>query len=155
MKEKSPHKTSTTHINPMELHIGNLIQYNGLIWYVYGIHSPAPMKDKRFSDKYVIDLFDGAGIVSVTIEDVEGVSLTEEILIKAGFEKEVILWDNELDYYFVLSDNDIIEDIYITIFKEEFWFASEYDSNVVKTIPVKGIHSLQNRWYSLTEKELK
>lgn len=87
-------------------------------------------------------------------ESIEPILLTEELLLNIGFKKEVILDNDEIDHYFVLYDDETSEEIYLTYFDGKFWFALEYDSWVVKTIPVNGIHSVQNRWYSLVGKEL-
>lgn len=71
-----------------DLMIGNLIEYNGIICMVSEIVSPKPLADVRYSDKWIIELFDGSGLLSVPIEHTTPVILTEETLINFGFEKK-------------------------------------------------------------------
>lgn len=155
MEEQAPYSTNQqiSNIDPKGLRIGNIVKYNGLYWKVSEILSPKLRKDKRFSDKYIVELFDGSGLISVPISEIYPATLTEEILLKTGFEKE---WTdyNGFDRYFVLYYHEMSVSIYITVFEGTFWFAEEYDSTIWKTIPVNGIHSIQNRWYSLTGIEL-
>lgn len=73
-------------IKPEELRLGNYVMYNGSPAIVSGINSPAPRKDKNFDGKYVIELVLD-GLVDCTPEELEPLPLTEEILLKSGFEK--------------------------------------------------------------------
>lgn len=73
-------------INPLELRLGNYVLYNGQVAIVSGINSPAPRKDKNFDGKYVIELVLD-GLIDCIPEELEPVILTEEILLKCGFEK--------------------------------------------------------------------
>ncbi len=81
------------------------------------------------------------GCNEIPIKDLEPIPLTEEWLIKAGFEKD--------DYpnTFVLS----IEYIYVelTVFKGVISFRTS-DDNVV----LKYVHQLQNLYFVLTDQEL-
>lgn len=68
-------------MNAQSLRIGNIVKHNNTYWKVYGIQSPMPLEDKRFSDKYLIDLWNN-GLVTVTIDEVEPVELTEDNILK-------------------------------------------------------------------------
>lgn len=61
-----------------ELRIGNLVSQNNFFGYVYSIESAEPRKEKRFSDKVIVTLFDN-GLTAVTIDEVEPIPLTEWI----------------------------------------------------------------------------
>lgn len=77
----------------IELRIGNYVSYNGFACEVLGVVSPQPHNDKRFDNKAVLDLFDGAGIITATIEEVSPITLTEETLKGLGFHNDSLLED--------------------------------------------------------------
>lgn len=82
-------------ILPQDLRIGNLLTYNGFTVKVSEICSPKPLKDKRYSDKWILELFDGAGLISCTIDEVLPIELTNEWLEKLGFKYD----EKEHNYY--------------------------------------------------------
>jgi hypothetical protein len=138
-------------IDPKELRIGNLVEYNGMFWKVSEILSPKPLNDKRFADKYVVELFDGAGLISVPIDDTEPILITEEILLKAGFKQNQM--DNDEFYYsydlkdYVYCDLSLISGdkngyLEVTLFPYESWFRYKY------------VHQIQNIYQCLCGKEL-
>lgn len=126
-------------ISVCELRIGNLVEYNGVIWNVSEIRSPKPLKYKRYSDKHVIELFDGAGLISVPIENVNPIKSTEEWLIKFEFEKE-----EKIQFYqgYNKGNFHVFEDDGCFYYCADWW------------IKLKYIHLLQNIFFTLTEKEL-
>lgn len=107
-----------------ELRIWNLVSQNSSYGYVYSIESPLPRKEKRFSDKVVITLFDN-GIISIPIDEITPIQLTEEWLLKFG----KIEWVNkDIDGFF-------------------YWFNGEKKY-------LKFVHSLQNTYFCIEQKEL-
>lgn len=68
-----------------ELRIGNYVYYNGFTVSIASLIMALPREDKRFSDKEIVDLFDGAGLITTTIDEIEPIPLTEEWLLKNGF----------------------------------------------------------------------
>lgn len=72
-------------LKPQDLRIENYVNYNQMNLPIYGIRSPKPLKDKRFADKWLIELFDGASTIDCTIDDIHPIPITEEILLMAGF----------------------------------------------------------------------
>ena len=83
------------------------------------------------------------------------IQITHELLLKNKFIKEVC-FEDEFDCYFELSSekDSFYCSLYLVFCQNKWWFSDEYDSQVWKTIPANGVHSIQNRWYSLTGEEL-
>ena len=129
-------------MRPEELRIGNLVEYNGLPWRVSGIHSPGPLKDKRFSDKWVIELFDGYAMINVTIDEVKAIPISEEWLDRFLFTKNGNEYTFE-DWYLGISFDAEYNDWHLYELRDNFW---------IKTI--KYIHSLQNYYTESQDKEL-
>lgn len=150
MKEQSPYKTTQTRaIDPRWLRIGNLVEYNGITWYVHGICIPAPMEDKRYSDKYIIDLFDGAGVISVTIEDIEAILIDSDVLTKAGFEfSSHFVWQHTKSG--ILFDQCEPECEYR--YNTGITSAYPYSDIVIRSL---YLHDLQNKYFAIRGKELK
>jgi hypothetical protein len=121
-----------------ELRIGNLVSQNGFYGYVYSIESAEPRNDIRFSDKDIITLFDN-GMTYVPIDEIEPIPLTEEWLIKFGFNKVCSMYIrisdiNEMEFF----DN-------IITFKD--WFCKLEKK-------IQYVHQLQNLYFALTNTEL-
>jgi hypothetical protein len=125
-----------------ELRIGNLVMQNGFYGYVYSIGSPEPRKEKRFSDKAIITLFDN-GLTTVPIDEIEPIPLTEEILLKLGFKQNEQFKTN---FKFYLKDNEIEINIYNG--NNNSWLNDRY------VINLKYVHQLQNLFFSLCGEEL-
>lgn len=137
---------SCVSVSVTDLRIGNLVEYNGMIMKISEICSPKPLKDKRYSDKYIIELFDGAGLLNCTLDEIKGIAITEEILLKLGF--EVIYRSNftlRLDYKenfkFWAGWNLVNGHFHIRFIGEQF-------------TNIKFIHELQNLYFSITGSEL-
>ncbi len=121
-----------------ELRIGNLVLHNGVEWYVDGIHRGYPHSEERFNEKDYVDLsFDG--IISATLEEIEPIHITEEILLKFGFNKD--------------SDGDIC------FGKILYWIEGGFIQIAIGYTPLTNIsceyvHQLQNLIFSLYQTEL-
>jgi hypothetical protein len=86
----------------------------------------------------------------------EPIPLTEEWLLKFGFEKsdnefytETFKGDNKSDYYFCIRINDILCDLVICERVDEI---NNYDLICPKYI--NSVHQLQNLYFALTNEEL-
>lgn len=119
-----------------EFRIGNLVIYNGMIMRISEICSPKPLKDKRYSDKYIIELFDGAGLISCTLDDIEPIAITEEYLLKFGYWK--------LDY----------KDSHFVIKGHVIWKCNDLFMCEKNGIILKHVHQHQNLYFALTQTEL-
>jgi|SRR5690606_12056949 len=131
-------------INPQELKIGNYVSYNGSIAVVSGISSPAPRQEERFNNKHVIELSIG-GLIDVTPEELEPVILTEEMLLKLGFEKtdrQYSTWFNH--YYHIIVRGDI-----------RFQLVDNGDLSCIDYKHINYLHQLQNLIFSVDNIELK
>ena len=127
-----------------ELRIGNLVQVNGVEYKIHSIHSPEPMKDENFSNKFYVRLWNN-GLTSCLLSDLEPVPLTREKLFMFGFE-------------------DISNDVESVFIKGNFCFYGSLNEVVVELddgeteydlfTECKFAHKLQNLWLDLTEEEL-
>ena len=124
-------------MKPNELRIGNLVIQNEFHGYVYSIESPLPRKEKRFSDKAIITLFDN-GLTTVPIDEIEPIPLTEEWLLKFGFDK----------YEFDHKENQYRHKERLIVLRDDKFV--DYGSSVV----LEHIHQLQNLYFALTGSEL-
>ena len=125
-----------------ELRIGNLLDRGDYICKVKMIEEeglmlePINYKEERFVERYI-----------------KPIPLTEDWLIKLGFEKVVNeLWDL-IEYHIPLNDRlrlEIFNDFSFDVF--DF---TEGNSLLLDFERFRGIHHLQNFVYSLTNKELK
>lgn len=133
-----------------ELRIGNYIRYNGCIVSVYAIGNPTPNKDKHFNNKARVTLWCN-GLIDATIDKIEPIPITEELLLKIGFKKDVDA--NSLYRYAI--DNCLFEirlwDIG-TLIKLEIY--SEDNVRKVHLPKTPNLHQLQNAYYLVTGKEL-
>ena len=125
-------------IQANELRIGNYVIYNNIVTKVYSIQSPTPTFNSRFNNKFIIDLFEGAGIVTATIEEVKPIPLTEQWLIDFGF-----VSNPYNDEYFL--PNKLILDINKMKGRLEIHW---------KHVELKHVHQLQNLYFALTGIEL-
>lgn len=132
-------------IQGKDLMKGNIVEYNGYYAVVYSIFGPYPNSDERFNNKECVDLILG-GIATVTIDEINPVTLTEEILLKCGFIYDVdfdgIVLDLDCGVSFgfdstILYYHGNLESYWVDILKE-----------------VKYIHELQNIIFDLTGQEL-
>lgn len=128
-------------INPLELRLGNYVLYNGQIAVVSGINSPAPRKDKNFDGKYVIELVLD-GLIDCTPEELEPIILTEELLLKFGFNKI----DDKYNYFDTHNIPGILQ---------LFDGVAEYSIDSNNVCWVNNLHQLQNLIFSISDIELK
>ena len=73
------------------------------------------------------------------LEDYEPIPLTEEWLIKFGFDTDRVCW--------------FLEGVELGDFADGFWFLPN-GSLTTRSIKIKYVHSLQNLYFCLTQKEL-
>lgn len=123
-------------MNAKELRLHNYVMYNGMVISVSEILSPKPRSDERYNNKYVIELFDGAGLIDATLEEIEPISLNEEWILKSKIEKQ-----NGYPYKFLNGYLKIRNGVY---------FFKYYDIEV----ELPFFHNLQNLYFALTGAEL-
>jgi len=128
-----------------ELRIGNLVSQNGFFGYVYSIESALPRQEKRFSDKDLVTLFDN-GITTVPIDEIKPIPLTEEWLLKFGF--------NKILGKFVINPNSGYN-VCVAIIDNK-WYLFNDDCNAECNIicKVETIHRLQNLFFDIWNFEL-
>jgi hypothetical protein len=118
-----------------ELRIGNLVSQNGFFGYVYSIESALPRQEQRFSDKDLVTLFDN-GITTMTIDEIKPIPLTEEWLVKFGFNE----FEKNYRTFFVNNKFKIEMSNTGNIYYNKLW--------------IPYVHTLQNLYFSLTGVEL-
>lgn len=132
-------------IESKELNEDNFVIYNGVIMKVLEKRSPKPLKDKKYSDKYIVELFDGAGLINCTLDEIEPIPITEEVLL--CFEKI----EKRAEGLFVLK---LFFDYEIRIIEGKkgytFWV-----QNTMISASIDHLHQLQNLYFALTNQELK
>ena len=122
-----------------ELRIGNYILYDGNIVKVWGLSG----------DVEHISLLSKAGLFGDKISKIKPITLTEEILLKCGFEK-IDTKNIPLGYYYTkfpicIIPNESGNDIEI--------MDNDYSINMGNNSP-KYLNQLQNLYFALTGKEL-
>jgi len=134
-----------------ELRLGNYVMYNGMVMSVSEILSPKPRKDERYNNKYVIELFDGAGLLSATLDQIEVIPLSKEWLEKIGFipshwdKREISLSDGKFYCSFKFYKNG----------RTDCFFCGEKESTVYEELSIRYVHRIQNLYSSLNFKNLK
>ena len=123
-----------------ELIIGNYVKYNGSVVSVYAISNPTPSKDKHFNNKARVTLWCN-GLMDATIDEIEPIPITEELVLKNGFE--------QCGYMF--------KTLFMEMYEVENGWHLHIDNERFETalsITTKYVHQLQNAYYLLTGKEL-
>lgn len=114
-------------MKPTDFRIGNLIEYDGRIFEIDTIATEFPtLNTTEF----------GIGVVSW--KSIKPIPLTEELLLKCGF---------EISKYF--KKTFFSNCIYVYKQDSFFWYDTLNDS-----IEIKFLHQLQNLYFILTGKEL-
>lgn len=124
-----------------ELRLNNLVNYNGMQLPICGIISPV----FTMAEEYIIELFDGATTIDCKIQDILSIPLSEEILIKLGFEKlkeKVSGCD-----YFTISRYSVMS-------KDNIFYFSLVGMQSQYLTYIKTVHELQNLFFALTGEEL-
>lgn len=151
-------KINNNMIQPNELRIGNYIipedeTINAFrvdeISYNEGLYSVEMYIDFPTKDQHM----------SLQLNNAKDIPLTEKILLKCGFKesagydpiKEVNFKGGEV---YNLFEEESTTYLYIIKEMRAFYIAEEYDSNIYKRRELKGLHDLQNLYFSLTGKEL-
>lgn len=139
-----------------ELRIENCIRYNGSVASVYAISNPTPNRDNHFNNKGKVTLWCN-GLIDATIDEIEPIPITEELLLKIGFKKRrdgYLHYSDHNDEFSIKFDLGyafleyanlcfIPEDVTETNYGSSFEFPNTLH-----------LHTLQNIWHLLTGKEL-
>lgn len=124
-----------------ELRLGNWVVYNNQIVKTTGLHYG--MFECGCPD-------DNNWMCTGRISEVHPIELTEEVLLKIGFEKDgnsysLICGDIEVGYYI----DTFKQVLYINVSREKRFYKNE-----LRSYDVKYLHQLQNTYHILTGKEL-
>lgn len=147
----------TSKLKGLDLRIGNLVKYcNG----VYRIIEVSPIH------LLVQNANDINDIQHRAIQNAEPIELTEEVLLKIGFEKIEFVKNEQHKYYkkicidnyiYMLDFMVVSKDISLSITrydKEDEGNVVDYYYEVFLSDEIKNLHQLQNAYYCLTGKEL-
>ena len=124
-----------------DLQIGNRVLYNGMEAIVYSIRGPYPDVSERFNNKPTVDLILG-GLINATEDELEPIVLTEEIILKCGFEKQMT-WTFRIH----LDGNNYL----VYYLGEKGW---SINNKKYSEFTCKYFHELQQLYSILTKKEL-
>ena len=130
-----------------ELRIGNYVIYNDMIVSVYGIIPPAPLKDERYSDKWLIEVLDGSSYHTARLEDISPIDFDANWAEKLKLKK--VNWKENVYGRYVTEHSHWFE-----IGRFPASGGSIYIDDKQKNI-FDYVHELQNITYWMTKKELK
>ena len=141
-----------------ELRIGNYVMYNDIIVSVYGVIPPAPLEDKRYSDKWLVEVFEGASTITARLGDISPINFDMEWLKRFGFDFAKFVPPSQhcgVDMFYGY-DYGILRlgqksDIILRI-KDDF---SKVKLENFYVSDLKYVHNIQNLVYLLSKKELK
>lgn len=123
-----------------ELRIENYVKYNGSVGYVYAISNPLPNSANNFNNKERVTLWCN-GLIGANITEIEPIPITEELLLKCGFDEPC---DGVYEHNY--------GDFEVTKEWENWWVTWNGGSDF--WFRIKHIHQLQNAYYLVTGKEL-
>lgn len=138
-------------IDPRELRIGNYISY-----YIYDQQNPYPDRIKSIyfgdeSKEYRLEMESGKfSLGHLTIQGIKPIPLTEDILMKCGFDED---WESGFIVYKIEVKDSYGHKFDISLVKDDSGISFNYvcwDINC----GVKYVHELQNLYYDLTKTEL-
>jgi hypothetical protein len=124
-------------MKPEELRIGNWVKYRG---------EPVKVEQLRVNCLGIAN-----SDVLVDYNEIEPIELTEEVLLKVGFEKDGnsyrLICDGIRIGYYTDKFKQVLD---INVSREKKFYKNE-----LRSYDVKYLHQLQNEYYLLTNKELK
>jgi hypothetical protein len=119
-----------------ELRIGNWVQYDGIPYQIESL-------TKVDAVVHSIDIFD---FRNRSLGNAEPIELTEDVLVKLGFEGEM--------YEFCLLADDFNITVNLIENRVEISFFGNCEAELCIKYNVKYLHELQNVYYCLTNEEL-
>jgi hypothetical protein len=135
-------------MEPSELRIGNLVEYNGEVFKIYGLSHEKPFLD-------TIEFGDGV----VEWDDLKPIPLTEKWLMRFGFNK-----DNKnpgwYDLRYLTNEHDDLVTSWVSISVNTYSFScvirDEYPDEMGANTKclIRLVHQLQNLYFALTGEEL-
>lgn len=121
-------------LKPQDLRYGNLIEYKGKIFIVKAIEA------------FIVTATRGKGNVEFTYAEINPITITEEILLMAGFNNNGIYLQKEVNKYFtfkLIPPKSKDDPFHFMPHASIYWGVDLYEVN-----------QLQNLFYSLTGEEL-
>jgi hypothetical protein len=129
-----------------DLRIGNYVMYNGIVVRVYGIIPPAPGKDKRYSDKWLIEVFEGASTITARLEDISAIDFDADWAKKLKLKK--VTWKEKVYGRYVTGHSHWFEIGRFPVSGGCIWIEEKQHRLF------DYVHELQNITYWMTKKEL-
>jgi len=132
-----------------ELKINNWINYNSCNFKINSIIHPEPFIGENYSHKWLIALDNNC--LTVTLDKIKPIPLTEEWLIKLGFnqnKKNNGTFNKDLFKFHTQRPNHKNKGFILCT--EIYWC----QKRVIVSGGVKYLHQLQNLYFALTQKEL-
>lgn len=137
-------------INIKELRLGNWVKAK----YKYGDKEPNFLQVENIQDDFLNQSYYCWGEVDdyISLSDTDPIPLTEDILVKCGFEN-VSEDANGRQFKYTISEVMVL---YIVpgISGAYLWYSSDAGETTLSKLEYKCLHQLQNLIYSLTGQEL-
>lgn len=133
-----------------ELRVGNYVSYNGLNLEVYSIENKYTRADNRYNNKVLVDLVCD-GFITARLDEIQGIPLTEQILLNYGFKKI-----NHIGgYSFYSYDRDKMKKR-VSFMPLDVYLNPNYVkiANFSVRQNIEYVHQLQNLFYTINGVEL-
>ena len=127
-----------------ELRIGNLVSFGGRLATVYQVNRSGAVLQYEGDTNTEIE---GVRRSTVSINDIEPVRITEEILIKSGFYKD----EGSIRFYIKHVMNSSICAFRVLLSNTGLYFPN---TSNVEWVNMTGVHQLQNLYFAITGQEL-
>lgn len=143
-----------------ELRVGNAVCYNNVLGYVYGMELAMPRKDKRFTGREIVTIFDN-GLTTVSEEKLKPILLTEEWHNKFGVVKNGF---NQFEYNSPRKNNFNVDILFTGDYvyirqrilssrpSHNVYYLSIWNKDLTKRDMY--VHEWQNLYFALTGEDL-
>lgn len=129
-----------------ELMIGNAVQYNGHLFVITDISSAWPRVEEQYNNKPLVTIFDG-GLITVCIDEISPVPITEEFLEKNGFVLDDEVEEITEEKFYILNLDKFTITIHEgsnTIGRDWWVHVDNEDCCTIASADVQYVHQMQN-----------
>ena len=124
-----------------ELRLGNLVSFDGRIATVYQVNRTGAVLQYEGDTNTEID---GIRRSTVSINDIQPIKITEDILVRVGFHRNKSIVRR---FYEIKTKDSIVYEVLMAEYGLYFYISTN-------SIWVTSLHQLQNLYFAITGKEL-